>query len=394
MNINNPQKSPLGTVAKCLESNICQYADSRKPVFIRVLYGTTSQDFAVEAYRDRGVRVFDVYFPAWESTFDLSPKGNRLCIAGPQVLNLYTVKPNLPVARQYLGRWDMTKCDESNIWTFSSKALIKDIFMIDSNTVVVQAIDDERWPGDVIFVSLQANAAKASFTMVSALACQNSPSTRILLPSVGHMVCIISKDRYTCPGYMVSTPWEGPQKDTNHFDLTSWLTLGNRCHGESRHGFSLNNLLDNPTRVFHLGTEPRIAIWKNEAQELIWQPFSWAVKTLTRESMKLDDRYQPLTRENAPSTHIANQISASQIEFAVAFSSRTLAAFPRFDPHTRRSVVDIWDLDQKKRRVTLEDKRKNFWIGNDRWGFSTDLGMLKVHCQVGQDTHQELWLIP
>lgn len=122
--------------------------------------------------------------------------------------------------------------------------------------------------------------------------------------------------------------------------------------------------------------------------------------------MELDKTFDALTNSNAPSKQMADRIVSLQIEFAIrsyaishGSGQRTLAAFPRFDPQTRRSVIDVWDLDQRARRTTLADRQKNLWIGTGRWdGFLPDLGILRVYSEVvgreEKSPQEELWLIP
>lgn len=422
-----------------------QYPDSRRPIFLRALAGgKTSEDSGIEVYRDSqghtcistdgNVKEFPKLGPN-DLIFDVSPAGDRVCIAGSQALSLYNAKN-----QQLLGTWETAQCgNKADLYSFSDEALIKDIAMISTEVVVLQIIDSKRWPGDIVFVSLEAQdlaesrimpAARltsensqplCSFRTVSIFPCQNMPSTRVLLPQNWDIVTIISKYRYIYPKDKVARKrFEGPQQDTNLYDMTSWLTSESKCHGESLHGFPLNDLLGNPTRAFYLGGIDHLqkshrnlhtAIWINETQKLMWQPFSWVTaqyrlgEPISKDSMELDKTFEALTSSNAPSKQMADRIVSLQIEFAIrsyaprGSGQRTLAAFPRFDPQTRRSVIDVWDLDQRARRTTLSDKQKNLWIGTDRWGgFSSDLGILRVYSEVvgreAEGSQEELWLIP
>lgn len=448
LNLRN-RRTPGRTVSKTAdpgtESTSTQYPDSRRPIFLRTLArGKTSEDSGVEVYRDTeghicistdgSVKELPNPGPNY-LIFDVSPAGDRVCIADSQALSLYSAEN-----QQLLGSWETTQCgNKADLYSFSQEALIKDIAMINTKIVVLQIIDSKRWPGDIVFVSLEAkdltesrimptarstpenSQPLCSFRTVSIFPCQNIPSTRVLLPQNWDIVTIISKYRYIYPRNKVSRKiFEGPQQDTNLYDMTSWLTSESKCHGESLHGFAVNDLLDNPTRAFYLGGIDPLqkshenlytSIWKNEAQMLMWQPFSWVAahyrqgEPISKDSMELDRTFDALTSSNAPSKQMADRIVSLQIEFAIrsyaphGSGQRTLAAFPRFDPRTRRSVMDVWDLDQRARRTTLADRQKNFWIGTGRWGgFSPDLGILRVYSEVvGQeedDSQEELWLIP
>lgn len=111
------------------ESISTQYPDSRRPIFLCTLAcGKTSEDSGVEVYRDAeghicvstNGNVKEFPNPGLNDLiFDVSPAGDKICIAGSQVLNLYSAEN-----QQLLGSWETAQCgNKADLYSFSHEAL-------------------------------------------------------------------------------------------------------------------------------------------------------------------------------------------------------------------------------------------------------------------------------